>query len=63
MVLEKIKTVVFISGRGSNLLNLIKFSKKKDSPIKIELIVSNNFKAEGLKYSNKYKLEILICFK
>ena len=57
MVLEKIKTVVFISGRGSNLLNLIKFSKKKDSPIKIELIVSNNFKAEGLKYSNKYNIK------
>jgi len=57
MVLEKIKTVVFISGRGSNLLNLIKFSKKKDSPIKIELIVSNNFKAKGLEYSKKYNIK------
>ena len=57
MVLEKIKTVVFISGRGSNLLNLIKFSKKKDSPIKIELIVSNNFKAKGLEYSKKYSIK------
>jgi phosphoribosylglycinamide formyltransferase-1 len=27
--LKKVKTVVFISGTGSNLKNLIKFSKKK----------------------------------
>tara|TARA_Y100000022_G_scaffold183654_1_gene178036 strand:+ start:114 stop:692 length:579 start_codon:yes stop_codon:yes gene_type:complete len=54
---KKIKTVVFISGRGSNLLNLIKFSKKKDSPIKIELIISNNFKARGLEYSKKYNIK------
>ena len=27
--LKKIKTAVFISGRGTNLKNLIKFSKKK----------------------------------
>ena len=27
--LEKVKTAVFISGKGSNLENLIKYSKKK----------------------------------
>ena len=32
----KIKTAVFISGRGSNLKNLLKFSKKKISPISID---------------------------
>ena len=37
---KKIATAVFISGRGSNLNNLIKFSKKKKSPIKIDLVIS-----------------------
>ena len=32
---KKIKTAVFISGTGSNLKNLIKFSKIKKSPIKL----------------------------
>ena len=34
--LKKIKTTVLISGRGSNLHNLIKFSKAKKSPILID---------------------------
>ena len=55
--LKKIKTAVFISGKGSNLKNLIKFSKKKKSPISIELIVSNTPNAKGLKYSSKYKIQ------
>ncbi|HIF62273.1 MAG TPA: phosphoribosylglycinamide formyltransferase, partial [Candidatus Pelagibacter sp.] len=40
--LKKIKTAVFISGTGSNLKNLIKFSKTKTSPILIKLIISSN---------------------
>ena len=57
---NKIKTAVFISGTGSNLDNLIKFSKLKKSPISIDLIVSNNSKAKGLKYAsfNKIKKKI-----
>ena len=35
-----ISTAVFISGRGTNLKSLIKFSKKKNSPINIKLIIS-----------------------
>ena len=54
--LKKIKTAVFISGRGSNLDNLIKFSRTKKSPIIIDLIISNK-KAFGLKYADKYKIE------
>jgi phosphoribosylglycinamide formyltransferase-1 len=42
--LKKIKTAVFISGTGSNLENLIKFSKIKKSPISIDLIFSNTSK-------------------
>ncbi len=55
--LNKIKTAVFISGNGSNLKNLIKFSKKKNSPISINLIISNTLRAKGLKYSKRYKIK------
>ena len=55
--LKKIKTAVFISGTGSNLKNLIKFSKTKVSPIVIKLIVSSNKKAKGLKYSTQYNIQ------
>ena len=48
---------VFISGRGSNLRSLIKYSKKKNSLIKIKLTVSNNPNAEGLKYAFKSKIK------
>ena len=54
---DKIKTAVFISGIGTNLKNLIKFSLKKNSPISIELVISNKKKAIGLKYANKQKME------
>ena len=52
-----ISTAVFISGRGTNLKSLIKFSKKKNSPIDIKLIISNTNKAKGLKYSKVYKIQ------
>ena len=54
---KKIRTAVFISGTGSNLKNLIKFSLKKKSPIRIILIVSNNANAKGLEYSKIYKIK------
>ena len=55
--LKKTKAAIFISGTGSNLENLIKFSKKKNSPISIDLIISNTHKAKGLKYSTQYYIE------
>ena len=54
---NKILTAVFISGKGTNLKKLIQLSKTKKSPIKIGLIISSNSKAEGLKYSVKYKIK------
>ena len=54
---DKVKTAVFISGAGSNLKNLIKFSFKKNSPIAINLIISNKSDAKGLKYANQQKIE------
>ena len=55
--LKKIKTAVFISGAGSNLKNIIKFSKLKQSPISIDLIVSNTNLAKGLKYADQFKIK------
>ena len=55
--LKKIKTAVFISGTGSNLKNIIKFSKIKKSPISINLIISNTCLAKGLKYAEQFKIK------
>ncbi len=57
---EKVKTAIFISGRGSNLKSLYKYSKKKISLINIKLIVSDNKKAKGLLFAKKKKLKIFI---
>jgi phosphoribosylglycinamide formyltransferase-1 len=54
---KKVKTAIFISGTGSNLKSLIKFSKLKKSPIIINMIISNNSKAKGLRYSKIYKIK------
>jgi phosphoribosylglycinamide formyltransferase-1 len=54
---KKIKTAVFISGTGSNLKNLLKFSKQRNFPISIDLIISNNAKAKGLIYANNFKIK------
>ena len=54
---KKIKTAVFISGTGSNLKSLIKFSNLKKSPITIKLIISDNPKAKGLIYGKIFKIK------
>ena len=55
--LKKIKTAVFISGAGSNLRNIIKFSKLKKSPVSIDLIVSSTHIAKGLKYADQFAIQ------
>ena len=54
---NKIRTAVFISGTGSNLKSLIKFSKLKKSPISINLIISNNSKSKGLIFGKIFKIK------
>ena len=55
--INKVKTAVFISGNGSNLKSLIKFSRYNKSPISIKLIISNNSKAKGLSYGKIFKIK------
>ena len=57
---KKLIVSVFISGRGTNLKSLINFSKKKNSPIKIVLVVCNNKNAKGINYAKKNKIKFLI---
>ena len=54
---NKIKTAVFISGTGSNLKSLIRFSKNKVSPISVNLIISNNRKSKGLEFGKIFKIK------
>ncbi len=56
----KKNTAVFISGRGSNLKSLIKYSKTKKSLIRIVLVVSDNLSAKGLIYANKSKINNIV---
>ena len=54
---KKTRTAVFISGNGSNLKNLIKFSKIEKSPISISLVITNTHKSLGLKNADQFKVK------
>ena len=55
---KRIYTAIFISGKGSNLKSLIKFSLTKKSPIDIKAVISNKSEAKGLNFAKKYKIKI-----
>ena len=59
-MVKKIKTCVFISGNGSNLNSLIKYSRNYSFPIKIKLIITNNKKAKGLNFAKRYNIPFKI---
>ncbi len=56
----KEKTCVFISGKGSNLKNLISRSRDHNFPINICLVISNNKYAHGIKYAKKFKIPFVL---
>ncbi len=53
---SKISCAVFISGRGTNLKSILKFSKKNTSKINIKLVISNRRNAHGLVFAKKNKI-------
>ena len=57
---KKIRTAIFISGAGSNLKNLIKYSKSDKLPIEITYVISNNKNAKGLNFSKKKEYRVSI---
>ena len=57
---KKIKIAVFISGTGSNLKNLIIFSKRKNYEVK--LVISNKRNAKGLIFAKQHKIPTKIYY-
>ena len=55
--MPKVKTAVFISGRGSNLLSLLKAQSDPHCPFQIQLVVSNNEDAGGLKLAQEHGVQ------
>ena len=49
----KNKIAVFISGKGSNLRSIIKYSSQKKIFYKVELVISNKQNAKGLLFAKK----------
>ena len=56
---KKLRVAVFISGRGTNLKSLLNFSKNKNSPIKIVLVITNNRNAKGIFFAKQHKIKII----
>jgi len=56
----KKRTAIFISGNGSNMKNLIKYSKKKYSLINVDLVISSNKKTNAIRYLKKNKIDFEI---
>ncbi len=59
--MKKLQVAIFISGRGSNLESLIQSSYKKQSLVKVQLVISNNCKAKGLVIAKKNKIPSIHC--
>ena len=57
---NKINCAVFISGRGSNLKSILKYSKKKSSKFVVKLIISNRRDAKGIFFAKEKKIEFKI---
>ena len=56
----KKKSCVFISGAGTNLRALIRSSREYNYPININLVISDNKNALGLKIAKKYNIDYKI---
>ena len=56
---KKLRVAVFISGRGTNLKSLLNFSKNKNSPIKIVLVITNNRNAKGIFFAKQHKIKLI----
>ena len=50
---KKLRVAVFISGRGTNFKSIFNFSKNKNSPIKVALLITNNKNAKGIYFAKK----------
>ena len=53
----KYNIAVFISGRGSNLKSIIKYSKQKKTHYNVKVVISNKKKVNGLLIAKKYNIK------
>lgn len=58
--MARVKTAVFISGRGSNLSALIEATRAPDYPAEIALVLSNSAEAKGLEHAKAAGLPIAV---
>ena len=61
--LKKIKTAIFISGRGSNMESLIRATSNKKFPAIIVLVITDNELAPGIRLAKNYKIATKILDK
>jgi len=58
--MHKIKTAVLISGRGSNMLAILKAAQDNEYPAVVEVVISNRPLAKGLEKAEDYGIKTLI---
>ena len=58
--MQKIKTAILISGRGSNMKALIKSSLKENYPAQISLVISNKENAAGIDFAKQNNIQTAI---
>lgn len=56
---RRVKTAILISGRGSNMVSLIKAAKAKDYPADISLVISNQPDAAGLEKARSLNVQAM----
>ena len=59
-LIHSFNIAVFISGRGSNLLSIIKKSLNRNSLFRVSLVLSNKGSAKGLELAKKYGIKTLV---
>lgn len=54
---KKIKVAILISGRGSNMQEIVKSCESESFPAEVVLVLSNKAEAEGLKFAQEKKIK------
>ena len=54
---------ILISGRGSNMLNIVESSKLKKIKSKVKIVISNNSNSDGIKTAQKLGVNTKIISK
>ncbi len=55
--MEKLRVAIFVSGYGSNMVELLSASQKSSYPAKIKLVICDNPNAPALKKTEKYNVD------